>query len=52
MRNKRYRALPTIELIEGVLLLAKVIEMGTLNVKSSKITDEIYMEVVKREVLK
>ncbi len=51
MENKKYKPLPTIELAEGVLLMAKVIGRGTLNVKTPRITDEIYIAVVKKAVL-
>ncbi len=53
MKKKKikYHALPTIELIEGVLLMAKVVDRGTLNVKTPKITDEMYVSIVKMAVL-
>lgn len=52
MKKHKYRALPTIELAESVLLLGEVINRGTLNVKTPKISDEMYIEAVKKVVLK
>ncbi len=52
MENKiKYRALPTIELAEGILLMAKVIGSETLDVKAPIITDEVYIACVKKAVL-
>jgi len=53
VKNKKhkYHALPTIELAEAVLLMAKVIDNGRLGVKAPKISDEVYIAVVKKAVL-
>ena len=51
MKKYKYRALPTIELAEGVLLMAKVIDRGTLDVKIPKISDEVYIACIKKAVL-
>lgn len=51
-QNKKYRPLPTIDLIEGLMLMAKIIKVGTFNVKAPKISDEMYMEIVKAEVMR
>ena len=52
MANKKCRPLPTIEIIEGLLLLREVIKEGLVYAKVPKITNEMYMEIVKKEVLK
>ncbi len=49
-KNKKYRPLLTINVIEGLLLLGEVIKKGLVYAKVPKISDEMYIEVVKAEV--
>lgn len=50
METINYHVLPTIETLEGVLLMARIIKSGTFNVKIPKIFDEEYINIIKRAV--
>lgn len=49
--SKEYSALPDIKTLEGLLLFGKILAKGSFGVKQPKITDKVYMNLIKMEVL-